>query len=162
MPVSNGSGHDVEYDVEEGDPPPQPLIMAPKNALRSSVALTGGGAAFMIFGCLPQIGNPLLTLIGATALGVAIGIQVTVLIAGRRRRRGKRERQFLKACSTVPYTFNFGDRVVFYERGTPDVLARSESVIQSDAVVELKQVTTLGGAPDSPPTFEAVIHGGTL
>jgi len=162
MPVSNGSGHDVEYDVEEEDPPPQPMMFVPKNAIRASAALTGGGGAFMILGCLPQIGNPLLTLIGTTALGVAIGIQVAVLIAGRRRRRGKRERQLLKACSTVSYTFNFGDRVAFYEPGTPNLLVRSDWVFQSDAVVELKQVATLGRGPDAPPTYEAVIHGGTL
>ncbi len=160
MPVSNGSGNDVEYDVPETDPPPGGgHLIADRTAMALSAGATGVGTLFMVLGCLPAIGNLVLTMVGLLFLGGAFGIQVTTLITGRRRARRRRMsgRRPLKACSTVPYAFSPGDQVFFYWPATGEELCHSGKVSSSDTVVELIEIAAARVA-GGPSTNVAVIH----
>jgi len=124
-----------------------------------SAGATGIGTLFMVLGCLPNFGNPVMSMVGLLALGGAFGIQVTILIAGRTRvrRRLKGGRQPLKACSTVPYPFTPGDRVFFYWPATGEELCQSGKVSSADTVVQLIE-TAPARVAGGPGEHVAVIH----
>jgi hypothetical protein len=157
MSIRNGSGHDVEYEVEEGEPPPGPgIVEVPANAMFASMAFTFTGTALLTLGCLPQFGRPLLSWTGALAVGISLGIQGYAVAAGRRRRPAKPRvlysrggRPKLAAGKTADYTFNPGDRVHFYwtdDEGAKT--ASSEPVSDPGSLVELVEVEPL--APGDP------------
>lgn len=151
MSIRNGSGHDVEVDVEEGEPPPGPgVVSVPGGTLLASTAFTFLGGLAALFGCLHEAGGPLLPLLGTGSLGIAIGIQGYALAAGRRRVAPKRlvyggagKKIALGPGETHPYTFNPGDCVVFCwanDDSTTESLT-SAPVLAPGALVELVELS---------------------
>lgn len=108
MPIQNGSGHDVDYDVKEGEPPPG-LIEPPIGPLYASIAFTFLGTGMLVAGCLPEAADPLLAGIGVLANVVAIGIQGFIVATARRKPASVQ--RHLSGCSGNNPTLKPGDIV---------------------------------------------------
>lgn len=156
MAIGNGSGRDIEYEVEPSDPGGT-LTGPTKTAMFLTVA---GGAAVGV-GCLTGFGGRYLVYFGLLLLVGAFAFQSVVLRRARDLERRVAPFVTLRASTTgktkLPdgqqhaKTFVPGSWVVFYEDQAPHaVLATSPLVHAAEASVVLRRCgtpsTLTGGA----------------
>jgi hypothetical protein len=138
MAIGNGSNHDVDYEVQ----PSTPNITTP--ALLSAV-LTGGGAAATALGCLLDVGDPELTVLGLFMLVAALVADVYIYNAASPGAAAFVPTAVAKGTikagdPPVPHPFLAGTWVVFRDAKAPGkpILAVSPPIFNEDADVTLR------------------------
>jgi hypothetical protein len=148
--VGNGSGHDVEYEVEPSDPGGN-IVGDTKGATYSLIA----GTAAVGVGCLTQIGGRGLVFLGVGLLVLALVFQIRALRGLRTLRREPRARYAAVqraggGRTPLPDAHEHGKDfvagmswVVFYDNQAPyEPLAMSPPVPDANARVVLRKCGT--------------------
>ncbi len=137
MAIRNGSGRDVEYEVQPPDPGGN--LTGPVTA---AMLLTAGGGAFTAFGCLAE-GGTTLTVVGLLLLAGAL---VADAIALNRAKTGSSQlgsggpKTLLSDGGEHPHVFTAGTWVVFYEVGQDAPITQSPIVFDDvNCTVVLRQ-----------------------